>query len=57
MKLKSPHLVRPGSHVRLNKFSTNSTGRLENQEAAAAVLVSHRDQLTKLQEVLYASQQ
>jgi PPK2 family polyphosphate:nucleotide phosphotransferase len=57
MKLKSPYLVRPGSRLRLNKFSTSSTGRLENQEAAATVLVSHRNQLAKLQEVLYANQQ
>ncbi len=56
MKLKSPHLVPPGSRVRLHKLSTNSTGRLQNQEAAAAVLVSHREQLAKLQEVFFASQ-
>ena len=57
MKLKSPHLIPPGSRVRLHKLPTNSTGNLQSQEAAAAVLVSHREQLTKLQDLLYASQQ
>ncbi len=57
MKLKSSYLIHPGSRVRLNKLSTNSTGHLPNQEAAAAMLVSHREQLAKLQEVFYASQQ
>lgn len=56
MKLKSPHLIHPGSRVRLHKLPTNSTGHLQSQEAAAAVLVGHREQLAKLQDVLYASQ-
>src|SRR5215469_2481861 len=57
MKLKSPHLVDPGSQVQLSHLPTNSTGHLKNSEAAAAILVSHRDQLAKLQEIFYASQQ
>ncbi len=57
MKLKSPHLIQPGSRVSLSRLSTNSTGDLKTQEAAAALLVSHREQLAKLQELLYASQQ
>ena len=57
MKLKSPHLVDPGSEVQLAHLPTNSTGHLKNSEAAAAILVSHRDQLSKLQEIFYASQQ
>ena len=57
MKLKSPHLIRPGSRVRLSRLSADSTGDLKNQEAAAALLTSHREQLAKLQELLYAGQQ
>jgi|SRR5215469_3459365 len=56
MKLKSPHLIPPGSRVRLSKLSTGSTGHFKNPEAAAALLVSHREQLSNLQEVFYASQ-
>jgi PPK2 family polyphosphate:nucleotide phosphotransferase len=57
MKLKSPHLVHPGSRVHLKKLPTNSTGHLKTQEAAAAILVSHREQLAELQDAFYASQQ
>lgn len=55
MKLKSPWLIKPHSKVRLADCTTNATDDL-TPEAAAAVLTSHRSRLSKLQEVLYASQ-
>jgi PPK2 family polyphosphate:nucleotide phosphotransferase len=57
MKLKFPYLVKPHTTVRLSRFATGETGHFKAEEAAAAVLVKHRDQLNKLQEVFYASQQ
>jgi PPK2 family polyphosphate:nucleotide phosphotransferase len=56
MKIKSPYLVKPHSQVRLTKMSTCDTDGYKSEEAAAAVLVKHRDQLAELQEVFYASQ-
>src|ERR1700679_3310522 len=56
MKIKSPYLVKPHSHVRLEKWSSTDTGDYKSEEAAAAVLVKHRTQLDELQEVFYASQ-
>jgi polyphosphate kinase 2 (PPK2 family) len=56
MKIKSPYLVKPGSQVRLDHHSTNSTGKIASHEAGNAVLVGHREQLAKLQEVFWASQ-
>jgi PPK2 family polyphosphate:nucleotide phosphotransferase len=56
MKLKSPYLVKPGQHVRLNKISTAETDGYKSEESAAAVLVKHRAQLDELQQVFYASQ-
>src|SRR6202789_3682944 len=56
MKIKSPYLVKPHSHIKLAKRSTADTGDYKSEEAAAAVLVKHRAQLAELQEVFYASQ-
>jgi PPK2 family polyphosphate:nucleotide phosphotransferase len=56
MKIKSPHLVKPHSKVRLSKISSSDTGDFKSEEAAKAVLVKHRDQLEALQDVFYASQ-
>ncbi|MEO8735736.1 MAG: polyphosphate kinase 2 family protein [Edaphobacter sp.] len=57
MKLKSPYLVKPHTAVRLSRLDTAETGHFKTEEAAAAVLVKHRDQVDNLQEVFYASQQ
>jgi PPK2 family polyphosphate:nucleotide phosphotransferase len=54
MKIKSPYLVKPHSHVRLAKSSTSDTDGYQSEEAAAAVLTKHRSQLAELQEVFYA---
>jgi PPK2 family polyphosphate:nucleotide phosphotransferase len=56
MKIKSPYLVKPHSHVRLAKWSTSDTDGYKSEEAAAAVLTKHRSQLAELQEVFYASE-
>ena len=55
MKLKSPWLVAPHSKVKLSKVDTSVNGGFTHETAAAA-LTGHRDQLAKLQEVLYAGQ-
>jgi PPK2 family polyphosphate:nucleotide phosphotransferase len=57
MKMKSPHLIKPHSRVKLSRIPTSETGGFKSPEAAAAVLASHRKQLSELQEVLYASRQ
>jgi PPK2 family polyphosphate:nucleotide phosphotransferase len=56
MKIKSPHLVKPHTQVRLAKKSPSETDGYKSEEAAAAVLVKHRNQLADLQDVFYASQ-
>jgi PPK2 family polyphosphate:nucleotide phosphotransferase len=56
MKIKSPHLVKPHSKVRLDKISSSDTGNFKSEEGAKAVLAKHRTQLADLQEVFYASQ-
>src|ERR1700761_7789164 len=56
MKIKSPHLVKPHTQVRLAKESSSETDGYKSEEAAAAVLVKHREQLATLQDVFYASQ-
>jgi PPK2 family polyphosphate:nucleotide phosphotransferase len=56
MKLKSPYLIKPHANVKLSRFSTSETGGFDSHGAAEAVLVKHREQLSDLQEVFYASQ-
>jgi PPK2 family polyphosphate:nucleotide phosphotransferase len=56
MKIKSPYLVKPNTRTRLAKRSTTDTGDFKTEEAAAAVLVKHRDKLAELQDVFYANQ-
>jgi PPK2 family polyphosphate:nucleotide phosphotransferase len=56
MKIKSPWLVKPRTHVRLAKKPASDTDGYKSEESAAAVLVKHRAQLADLQEVFYASQ-
>ena len=56
MKIKSPHLVKPHTRVRLAKISSSDTGDFKSEEAAKAILLKHRSRLDDLQEVFYASQ-
>jgi PPK2 family polyphosphate:nucleotide phosphotransferase len=56
MKLKSPYLIKPHAAVKLSRLSTAQTGGFDSHTAAEAVLVAHREQLAKLQDVFYASQ-
>src|ERR1700760_4991337 len=56
MKIKSPHLVKPHTQVRLAKESSSETDGYKSEEAAAAVLVKHRNQLGDLQDVFAACQ-
>ena len=56
MKLKSPYLIKPHAAVKLSRLSTSETGGFDTHGAAEAVLVKHREQLSGLQEVFYASQ-
>ncbi len=57
MKLKSPYLIKPRAEVKLSRLPTAETGDFKNPEAATSVLVKHRDKLTQLQDLFYASQQ
>ena len=56
-KLKSPYLIKPHSRVRLGGLSTQATTGPKTPEAAAPIVARHRDRLSQLQEVFYASQQ
>ena len=56
MKLKSPYLVKPGHKVKLSSFSTNATDGVSDSDAADKILQEHQKQLSKLQELLFASQ-
>ncbi len=55
MKFKSPWLIKPHTKVSLAKCETGADGGL-TPETAAPILVSHRERLASLQEVLYAGQ-
>ncbi len=57
MKLKSPYLIKPHAKVKLSRMATVETGDFKTPEVAAPVLAKHREQLTRLQDVFYASQQ
>ena len=56
MKIKSPHLVKPHTRVRLTKISSSDTDGFKSEEAAKAILTKHRTQLADLQDVFYANQ-
>jgi PPK2 family polyphosphate:nucleotide phosphotransferase len=56
MKIKSPYLIKPHTHVRLSKISSSDTGGYKSEESAAPVLVKHRTLLAELQDVFYANQ-
>ena len=47
-------LVKPGSKVALKKIDPDDTGRYKSPEDAASVLQKHLDELSKLQNLLYA---
>jgi PPK2 family polyphosphate:nucleotide phosphotransferase len=56
-KLKSQFLIKPHTRVRLSRLSTEIHDGPKSEEAAAPTVVKHRDRLTKLQDVFYASQE
>ena len=56
MKFKSPYLVNPHEKVRLAKWHAAASVPYRSDEAAVAVLTKHRNQLSSLQEVFFASQ-
>jgi PPK2 family polyphosphate:nucleotide phosphotransferase len=56
MKIKSPHLIKPHTKVRLAKISSSDTGSYKTEEAAKAILAKHRGHLADLQDLFYASQ-
>jgi len=60
LKLKSPYLLKPHSRVRVDRLPkeiAGGPGFNKTEEASLPILVKHRKQLAKLQEVLYASQE
>jgi PPK2 family polyphosphate:nucleotide phosphotransferase len=56
MKIRSPYLVRPNTHIKIARVQTSDTGGYKSEESAAPVLVKHREKLADLQEIFYASQ-
>jgi PPK2 family polyphosphate:nucleotide phosphotransferase len=56
-KLKSPYLIKPHARVRLGHLPTEISTGPKTPEAAAPIVVKHRERLSHLQEVFYASQQ
>ena len=48
-------IFKPGSTKKLNDFSTNSSGEFETRKSAEKVLASGIEELSKLQDMLYAS--
>jgi PPK2 family polyphosphate:nucleotide phosphotransferase len=56
MKLKS-YLIKPRAAVKLSRLSTSETGGFDSHDAAESLLAKHREQLARLQDVFYASQQ
>jgi PPK2 family polyphosphate:nucleotide phosphotransferase len=56
MKIKSPYRIDPHTKVKLSKFSTNDHDGYADKVAAEGVIAQHREQLSNLQELLYASQ-
>ena len=57
MKLKSPYLVKHNAKVKLSSIPTDDTGPFQNEDAALAALQSHCNELSNLQEILYAGKQ
>jgi PPK2 family polyphosphate:nucleotide phosphotransferase len=56
MKLKSPHLVKPHTKVRLANLPTDGKGEFGDKAAIDAASAAHAKKLDDLQELLYASQ-
>jgi PPK2 family polyphosphate:nucleotide phosphotransferase len=54
--MKSVYYIKPGTKVRLDKLPSNSHAGLRDRAAAELLVATHRDQLSKLQEVFYAAQ-
>jgi PPK2 family polyphosphate:nucleotide phosphotransferase len=54
--MKSPFLIEPGQKVRLEKIPSNAHTGLHDRAAGDLLVAKHRDELSKLQEVFYASQ-
>jgi polyphosphate kinase 2 (PPK2 family) len=57
MKLKSSYRVKPQSQVSLKHLATDADGGFKSAEAAAPLILKHRERLSQFQEVLYAGQQ
>jgi PPK2 family polyphosphate:nucleotide phosphotransferase len=57
MKIKSPYLIKPHRKVRLGGLRTQAPAGFGDKRELQAVLDRHREQLCKLQELFYASQQ
>jgi PPK2 family polyphosphate:nucleotide phosphotransferase len=54
MLLDSPYIAKPGKKIRLDKLSTNDTGKFKDKETALAAARKNLDRLDDLQEKLYA---
>jgi PPK2 family polyphosphate:nucleotide phosphotransferase len=56
MKLQSPYLIEPHTRVKLSKISASDHDGFRDKAAADNLVAKHREQLTGLQEIFYASQ-
>lgn len=56
MKLNSAHLIPPHTRVRLDRISPGSHEGFADKATAEASMTRHREELSALQEVFYASQ-
>jgi PPK2 family polyphosphate:nucleotide phosphotransferase len=56
MKLKSPHLIKPHTKVRLARISSSDHDGFRDKDAADATVAKHIQQLDNLQQAFYASQ-
>jgi PPK2 family polyphosphate:nucleotide phosphotransferase len=56
VNIKSPYRIHPNTKVRLSKFATNDHDGFADKNAAEGVVAAHIEQLSSVQELLYASQ-
>jgi len=54
--MKSPYYIEPGQRVRLEKISSSTHDGVRDRAAADLLVARHREQLSRLQEVFYASE-
>jgi len=54
--MKSPYFIEPGKKIRLEKIPSSTHAGVRDRAAAELLTAKHREQLSRLQEVFYASE-